>query len=154
MVLVVTGRISSFEHVVTGFRGYCPNTEVRNFPLLSEEGWTRPRQNFAKPPLWSGRCGDQFHRLLWSLNRNPSVRTKDASRRFLVRSATPPRREGGTPPHHHLGNRSFARDWITVLQLNRYRPKSMRNSRYSCRERIRYSVSNKKVMRSGIIGPA
>src|SRR5215831_13655202 len=33
-------------------------TEGRNFPLLFEEGWTRPQQNIAQPPLWSGRGGD------------------------------------------------------------------------------------------------
>jgi hypothetical protein len=32
---------------------------VRNFPLLSEEGWTRHPQNIAKPPFWSGRGGAQ-----------------------------------------------------------------------------------------------
>ena len=39
-------------------QGCCRNAAVRNFPLLSEQGWTRPQQNIAKPPLWSGRGGD------------------------------------------------------------------------------------------------
>jgi len=38
----------------------CPNAEVRNFPLLSEEGWPRHQLNIAKPLLWSGRGSDQI----------------------------------------------------------------------------------------------
>src|SRR5215831_17516207 len=36
----------------------------------------------------------KFHRILLSLNTTPSARAKDASRLFLDRAATPPRRGG------------------------------------------------------------
>src|SRR5262249_26243107 len=47
----------------------------------------------------------KFHRILLRLNTTPSARAKDASRRFLDRAATPPRRGGENSPHYHLGNR-------------------------------------------------
>ena len=58
-------------------------------PPLSEEGWTRPQQNIAKPPLWSGPGGDQIppEFCLWLIT-TPSARTKDASRLLLI--AQPP----------------------------------------------------------------
>jgi hypothetical protein len=55
-----------------------PKWWSREFPLLSEEGWTRPQQNIAKPPLWSGRGGDQIPQNLLRLNTTPSARAKDA----------------------------------------------------------------------------
>src|SRR5215813_7190137 len=64
------------------------------FPLLSEEGWTRPSQNIAKPPLWSGRGGDAIPQTFVEVGTppTPSARAKDAARRFLDRAATPPRK--------------------------------------------------------------
>src|SRR5262249_25015510 len=86
-----------------GRKGLLPNAEVGNFPLLSEEGWTRPQQNIAKPPLWSGRGGDQIPQNLLRLNTTPSARAEDASRRFLDRAATPPRRGGENSPLQPFG---------------------------------------------------
>src|SRR5262249_19196487 len=48
------------KSLATADRGCCRNAEFRNFPLLFEEGWTRPQQDIAKPPFWSGRSGDQI----------------------------------------------------------------------------------------------
>src|SRR5215831_8716194 len=40
----------------------------------------------------------KFHRILLRLNTTPSARANDASRRFLDRAATPPRRGGENLP--------------------------------------------------------
>src|SRR5262249_37669064 len=83
-----------------GFRGCCPTAEVRNFPLLSEEGWTRP-QKISRSLLYGADGVIKFHGILLRLNTTPSARAKDASRPFLDRAATPPRRGGekfATPP--------------------------------------------------------
>src|SRR5215813_9909586 len=45
----------------------------------------------------------KFHRILWRLNTTPSAHAKDASRLFLGRAASPPRRGGENSPHHHSG---------------------------------------------------
>ena len=45
----------------------------------------------------------KFRRILLRLNTTPSARAKDASRRFLDRAATPPRRGGEDSPLHLLG---------------------------------------------------
>jgi hypothetical protein len=55
----------------TAFRDCCRNAEVRNFPLLSEEGWTRHQQNIAKPPLWSGRGGDPIPQNFVEVEHHP-----------------------------------------------------------------------------------
>jgi len=50
----------------------------------------------------------KFHRILLRLNTTPSARSKDASRRFLDRAATPPRRGEENSRHHHLEQQLLA----------------------------------------------
>src|SRR5262249_40895634 len=71
-------------------RGCCSNGGVANFPLLSEEGWTRPQQNIAKPPLWSGRGGDQIPQNFVDVEHHLLVA---ARYRACIRSAHAPLRE-------------------------------------------------------------
>jgi hypothetical protein len=47
------------------------HSDPRIFPLLSEEGRTRPQQNIAKPPLWSGRGGDQIPQNFVEVEHHP-----------------------------------------------------------------------------------
>src|SRR5690242_13786982 len=68
-----------------------------SFPLLFEEGWTRPQQNIAKPPLWSGRVVSKFQQNLMVFSHHPVCASKVASR-LLYRAAPPPRRGGETSP--------------------------------------------------------
>src|SRR5262249_10330060 len=54
----------------------------------------------------------KFHRILLRLNTTPSARGLDASRLFLDRAATPPRRGGENSPRHHLATAPSARVWV------------------------------------------
>src|SRR5690348_797217 len=49
----------------------------------------------------------KFDRILLRLNTTPSARAKDASRRFLDRADTPPRRGGENSPHDPFGQQPF-----------------------------------------------
>src|SRR5215471_12124762 len=91
-----------------GLKGCCPNRWWANFPLLSEEGWPRHQQNIAKLRYGADGVVIKFRRILLRLNTTPSARAKDASRRFLDRAATPPRRGGENSPLHHFWQRSYA----------------------------------------------
>src|SRR5262249_42321060 len=62
----------------------------------------------------------KFQRNLLRLNTTPSARAKDASRLFLDRAATPPRRGGENSPPHHLVN-SPDRSWLSSYAAPRLR---------------------------------
>src|SRR5262249_4038865 len=64
----------------------------------------------------------KFHGILLSLNTTPSARAKDASRRFLDRAATPPRRGGETSPLDNLSNTPF-RPWLSSYAAPRLETK-------------------------------
>src|SRR5437867_4248936 len=61
------------------------------FPSLDKEGWTRPQENIAKPPLWE-RTGwfVQTTDNRWLEPTTPSTRANVASRNLPDRAATPP----------------------------------------------------------------
>src|SRR5262249_33092722 len=96
------------DTLTTAFRGCCRNAEVRNFPLLFEEGWTRLQQNIAKRPYGADGVVIQFHRIFLRLNTTPSARAADASRLFLDRAATPPRRGGENSPLQPFGQQPLS----------------------------------------------
>jgi hypothetical protein len=50
----------------------------------------------------------QFHRISLRLNTTPSARAKDASRHFLDRAATPPRRGGENSPLQPFGQQPLS----------------------------------------------
>src|SRR6476646_7662447 len=65
--------------------------EEKVFPSLDKEGWPRPQENIAKPPLrertgWFVQTTD--NRRLEPTT--PSARANEASRNLLDRAATPP----------------------------------------------------------------
>ena len=78
------------KSLATAVRGCCPNGGVASFPLLCEEGWTRPQQNIAKPPLWSGRGGDQIPQNFVEVEHHLLLA---ARYRACIRSAHPRLRE-------------------------------------------------------------
>src|SRR5690349_12335857 len=74
--------------------------ESGNFPLLSEEGWTR-QQIKGREASFDGADGVviQF-RQFPETNHHPVCAAKDASQLFLDRAASPPRRGGETSSLH------------------------------------------------------
>src|SRR5262245_26130669 len=81
---------------------------ARLYPSFAKEGWTRPKENAAKHPLWSGRGGcfklplitytERFDNP-WLETTTPSAPTKERGH-FLDGAATPPSRRRGirVPP--------------------------------------------------------
>src|SRR6188768_4234499 len=94
--------------------------EASVYPSFAKEGWTRPKENAAKHPLWSGRGGCFKLPLIHServwircgLKQPPRLRLLRNGAIFFM--AQPPSfvKEGNSRPDHfgNLDSTSFAKE--------------------------------------------
>src|SRR5262245_41007281 len=99
----------------------CYGTGV--FPSFAKEGWTRPKENAAKHPLWSGRGGclrpplNEPNRFstIGRLKQPPRLRRLRNGAVFFMGAATPPSRRRGISvprPDNHSNSVLDQRDHV------------------------------------------
>src|SRR5215471_2878311 len=83
---------------------YCPNGGGPQFFPSSPRRGGRDLNQISRSFLYrADGVVIKFHRIFLRLNTTPSARAKDASRLFLDRAATLPRRGGENSPHDPFG---------------------------------------------------